>query len=262
MNPSTDSQAESSPAVPAFGRVLQNRLADWRLFAAAAGATVAATTTADASIIYVQPSSPETVTLPATPGAPAAADLEFPVDGVSCTLYARQFHVGGSQGGVALVHGPYFSYRSGPGLSFIQGKSAANNFAPGNPVTGANKGTFVEMRLDYAVGSHSLRRDAFPLNQTAFAGFQLPASKGGGMGWMRFEVLDRNNDGFPDGVEVIDWAYNDAGGGISAGQTTNAVPEPGTKALALLALGSAGVLAWRKRRQDAGSSKQEETAGA
>jgi hypothetical protein len=238
----------TSPPNPAEARALTARLADWRAFAAAAGATLAATSAADASIIYVQPSSPETVTLPATPGAPAHAALEFPVDGVSCTLFARQFHVGGSQGAVALVHGPAYSYRSGPGLSFFRGKSTADNFAPGRPVAGATQQTFVEMRLDYVVGSNALRRDAFPLNQTAFAGFQLPASKGGGMGWMRFEVLDRNNDGFADGVEVIDWAYNDAGGGISAGQTTNAVPEPGTTALALLAAGSAGVLAWRKRR--------------
>jgi hypothetical protein len=54
-----------------------------------------------------------------------------------------------------------------------------------------------------------------------------------------------------DNLEAVDWAYNNAGGGISADQgDPNAVPEPGSKALALLALGSAGVLAWRRRRTE------------
>jgi hypothetical protein len=99
----------------------------------------------------------------------------------------------------------------------------------------------------------------FSNNHTGFGGFELPASKGGGYAWMRFDLIT-GPSGRVDDLETVDWAYNNAGGGISAEQ--GAVPEPSSKALALLALGSAGVLAWRKRRQETGGRQQEEAEPA
>jgi LPXTG-motif cell wall-anchored protein len=67
---------------------------------------------------------------------------------------------------------------------------------------------------------------------------------------MHFQVT-LDGSGFPTQLEVISWAYNDvAGAPIEAGQTTEvgATPEPSTAALGLLALGAAGILALRKRR--------------
>ena len=52
-----------------------------------------------------------------------------------------------------------------------------------------------------------------------------------------------------NGLTIIDYAYADVGESISVGQT---VPEPGS--LALLALGAAGVSAWRRKRGLNGAS--------
>ena len=60
-------------------------------------------------------------------------------------------------------------------------------------------------------------------------------------GWVRV-----NMDGNPlNSFTVVDYAYADKGESIFAGQIT-AVPEPSS--LCLLALGSVGILAWRRRR--------------
>ena len=54
-------------------------------------------------------------------------------------------------------------------------------------------------------------------------------------------------------MTVIDWAYNDVADAlINAGEGAPAVvPEPSTMTMALLAAGSVGVLAWRRRRKEA-----------
>jgi MYXO-CTERM domain-containing protein len=119
------------------------------------------------------------------------------------------------------------------------------DFAPGHAIGGSNMQTgpgFFYSSAGRAYPQH------FPLNQTGFAGFQLPSSDGGGMGWMRAELVDRDANGKADELEIIDWAYNNAGGPISAGQEVSTVPEPGSTALALFALGAPGLLAWRRRR--------------
>ena len=99
----------------------------------------------------------------------------------------------------------------------------------------------------------------FARSATGFAGFQFDD---GEVGWIRLKWQDVNSDGYPDQLTAIDWAYNSTPGeSILAGQT--AVPEPGSLSLALLAAGSAGVLALRKRRRIAKttSSHSQDAAG-
>jgi hypothetical protein len=84
---------------------------------------------------------------------------------------------------------------------------------------------------------------------TGFLGIELPGTH---YGWVQVRLT---NDGdLPNKLEILDWAYNSvAGEAIRAGDYTPAqlptdTPEPGTLGLAVLALGAAGVTAWRKRR--------------
>ncbi len=79
---------------------------------------------------------------------------------------------------------------------------------------------------------------------TGFVGFRFDGGAGVQYGWARIHV-----DGQPGNTfTLIDYAFADPGEGITAGQTTSAsVPDSGGS-LGLLALGCAGLLAWRARR--------------
>lgn len=83
---------------------------------------------------------------------------------------------------------------------------------------------------------------------TGFIGFRF--NNGGGIeyGWARVTM-----DGAPgNSFKLVDYAWADPGTAIRTGQTSAAVPEPGS--LGLLAVGAAGLLAWRKRRANASAN--------
>jgi hypothetical protein len=73
---------------------------------------------------------------------------------------------------------------------------------------------------------------------TGFMGFKFNIGNGVQYGWARISMDGPNVNTFT----LIDYAYADPGETLVAGQ----VPEPGS--LGLLALGAAGLLAWRKQR--------------
>jgi hypothetical protein len=235
-----ETTTNASPSTPASDpRAWKNRLADWRAFAAAAGATLAATSAADAAIIYGDPTVKPTIST-----STGKTIVRFTIDGSGGNLQA--FHA--SQKFTTTYGGVYSSHfkllRGGiAGHILTDGGDNAINFQKGAPIGAgpfAGGAYFGGTRSGNPIGE-------FAAGVPGYAGFKLPASKGGGFGWMRIELNSQGN-----GVELIDYAYNNAGGGINADQgDPNPVPEPGSKALALLALGSAGVLAWRKRRSAA-----------
>jgi hypothetical protein len=71
-----------------------------------------------------------------------------------------------------------------------------------------------------------------------FVGLRFNTGSGVQYGWARL-----NMDGSPgNSFTLVDYAWGDVGTPITAGQ----IPEPGS--LGLLALGAAGLVAWRKRR--------------
>ena len=90
----------------------------------------------------------------------------------------------------------------------------------------------------------------FPFSSPGFAGI---AVKNGGQtyyGWLRLEVF-AGSGGYLDGLEVIDYAYNNvAGQSITAGEGASSTPEPGTAALSVLAAGALGIAALRRRRAE------------
>jgi hypothetical protein len=63
-------------------------------------------------------------------------------------------------------------------------------------------------------------------------------------GWIGFQTLNDSSNANLSGV-ITGWAYEDSGGDILTGSTTS-IPEPSS--LALLAMGAAGLAAYRKRR--------------
>lgn len=87
-------------------------------------------------------------------------------------------------------------------------------------------------------------------NSTGFAGFSFNNAGQTDYGWVRLTYSVGAN-GLPDSMTAIDWAYDSTGNPIQAGQTIAATPEPATAGLAALALGSAGILALRRKRKTA-----------
>jgi hypothetical protein len=81
-----------------------------------------------------------------------------------------------------------------------------------------------------------------------FVGFRFNNGSGMQYGWARVKTQGHNEEG----LMLLDYAWADPGQSISAGQTSSndtradAIPDQGS--LGLLAVGGAGLMAWRKRR--------------
>jgi len=243
--------------------VTAKRLARWPAYAAAVGSGLAFATAADAGIIYSGPQN-VTVTVNNGPGtrdsfrsAPIKMDLAGPVDFNLECLFRRgaRFTTGKANLETATGNGGLMSNASGRLKRLASGAviSAGKGFS-------TSASTLVEPFGQFGVQSNT--KGTWPKSVTGFAGVEFKISGQFHFGWVRLEWLDTNNtgvggkSGFPNEVKAIDWAYNDvAGAPIAAGQGIPAaappIPEPGTLSLMLLAMGSAGVLAWRKRRQQA-----------
>ena len=155
--------------------------------------------------------------------------------------------------------------QAGAGIKFIGYAGDASRFNAGDKIDGGtlfNLGllNFQRNSLGTAVSYDGSFRP--PANGTvqAFVGFSLTkGSLAGDLGWIKVKVT-ADGSGMPTGMTVLEWAYNDISGDpILAGQT-QAVPEPGTMALALLASGAGGVLALRRARAKAKAGVETATA--
>jgi LPXTG-motif cell wall-anchored protein len=216
----------------------KQHLGNWGAYAAAAGAALAMSTNASASIISSIPG----LTVSLTPGP---ATTVFRVGGIGEVLSVvdRKLTANRRTSHEAEV-GPA---SLGPHLNFKVSSSGAAHYVAGQPILAAGS---VSSSADLWRIINSTRRGRTigisgnfgPGFSNGFVGFENAA---GDLGWLQVHVaLDGR---IPVGAELIAWAYNDvAGAPINAGQTTT--PEPSTAALGLLALGAAGILALRKRR--------------
>jgi hypothetical protein len=77
-----------------------------------------------------------------------------------------------------------------------------------------------------------------------FVGFRFNSGAGVQYGWVRVRMSKLTQNAFT----VLDYAYADPGEPISAGQRSSAERAPDQGSLGWLALGAAGLIAWRKSR--------------
>jgi len=256
-----------SASIKPGGAGWQSRLGRWPVYAAAAGSTLAFSTAADANtIVYSGPQQ-----LAANPGSRhiGRGTVQFDIDGPDhrLELVAQQHNYTNpsvcscSYGKVRLValSGVQMLATGGHvrGLPFgasISGR--LNSFAAGNNLIGETYASLGGTRHLGTFGKRGL-----------FAGIEFSAADGIHYGWIAitFEVgIDTAY------ATAVGWAYNDvAGAPIHAGEIYNNTPgqvsaavmqasDPRQAALALLATGSDGVLAWRRRRESLPQSGGEE----
>jgi len=218
----------------------KDQLSGWRAYATATGAGLALATAVGADIIY---SGPQNITA-SVPGAIGTATAPINIDGAIFNLYVRRKN---QFTGEALA-----DLQAGANSVLVNGSNQLRRLASG-AVISAGAGSF-------AGGNRLLRSTAFfgahigtwPKSATGLAGFKFKGTDGQQhYGWIRLEWQDlHHGNGAPDTITAIDWAYESTPNApVQGGEGASATPEPSTLTLALLALGSGGVLTWRRRRQ-------------
>jgi hypothetical protein len=210
----------------------------WLAYATAGLATGAVTApTADAEIHYFSP-------VHIHMEGPNAATWRVPLTGGASLTFYRDADSAPSQGNIfsdaiavsrnAAVH----AIRRGRGGPFY---SAANLPAGSNVSGGLFYSGFPEL-IDPDFGQ-------FTLPGVGYAGFKFDVGNGVQYGWVR---LRTNQTRRPQAImTVLDYAFADPGEPIAAGQRTeneDVMRPPAEESLGALALGAAGVCAWRRRR--------------
>ncbi len=218
----------------------------WRMYATAGAASViGCAASAEANIIY---SGPIDHTFNAPPGGNSTAQFQLDKPGD----YLRGWHTRFADG----VHGAaIFSAIITPNLEAgaVAG-FVGNGFDMFQYVSklyfGQNLSTlpFVVRGGFLAIpvgGEDTGLNGQWQQPGTGFVGFRFNGGAGVQYGWARIHT-----DGQPGNTfTLIDYAFGTPGQHITAGETrTNSVPESGGS-LGLLALGCAGLLAWRAARR-------------
>ena len=236
--------------------------------AAAAGSLAAlsmASQDATAEIVHVD-DSPLTVSL----GGTLNAGVDWDVDGA----FGREFVLAiGSFGSIYLDSNSLITGSNGGplnGQGFVNTSTTQETDLVNNLPQGFVVGPTLASGYQFAFGEQTYRTiltsngSSFGgdtenfVNGDNFVGFRFDADGTTLYGWAKIEVgLDPGAgpgpgpaDSVPGEVTIAEWAYETTGGAIAVGDTgldTAAVPEP--HSLALMAMGAAGVAAWRSRRK-------------
>jgi len=156
---------------------------------------------------------------------------------------------GGAYFGIFARYGASFAGRYNPSCNRFNYLASVSRLHRGDlisnrPFVAAQSGNIA---LAYGDGCGGGYVGQFDGKGTGFIGFKFHNFGGGDQyGWARIQMQSGRN---PNQVfRLIDYAFGDVGDAITAGQTSSdgMVPEEGS--LGGLALGAAGLLAWRKRR--------------
>jgi PEP-CTERM motif len=250
------------PAQPEFAdrEAWKQHLRKWGAYAAAAGAALATTTRADADIIYsgvlditvtppasqlfVKKVSTKSISINHHRLAARAADTLHNLPGSSFRLLSANLR------GVGLGFGASFSTTASYGARNFKNALIYN---VGQAIHPAATNVYAFLAGSESAATFPRRYGPIYAPGSGFVGFQ---TSGGDLGWVDVKLtvgpgpIAPASQDFLDQLEIISYAYNGVPGApINAGQTSN-VPEPGSLALGLLAIGASGLIAWRKCRAE------------
>jgi hypothetical protein len=142
--------------------------------------------------------------------------------------------------GVGSLYTPPSAGAAFRGFKGADGEVYVSNLAFGDKIaSGPFAGTdFNGLRIGFMAGLPSSTNDKFDKPGTGYVGFTFKDAGGTETGWL--EVTMAGSPG--NNLTLDEYAFGTAGESLYAGE----VPEPGS--LGLLAVGGAGLLAWRQRR--------------
>lgn len=242
-----------------LAETLRRSAGHWHFYAAVTGSALAMTTNASADVIY---NGIQNITAGPIGNAANSGDLFVSYKQIlvknASNVVKGQFSFGPYQRFVTggFLDG-YANLKMGPKAAILitDANFKVKKLASGNNISNLAGGIWEGGTNHIAAqnkGPGTNSNSGWSANHFGFAGFRISTvSHGLDYGWVRLEFTTGTN-GAANEILVKDWAYNTTpGAAITAGQGIPApeIPEPATGALALLALGAAGVTALRRSRQ-------------